>query len=73
MAAAQCRELGVFDVQLDEGAGGQPLVAGDLENPFYPVAAAELSQAIHAAGRRLILHTVPPDMDVAELLDGIDL
>lgn len=47
------------------------LVAGDLENPFYPVAAAELSQAIHAAGRRLILHTVPPDMDVDAVLQQV--
>ncbi|MEC7763411.1 MAG: LacI family DNA-binding transcriptional regulator [Pseudomonadota bacterium] len=47
------------------------LVAGDLENPFYPVAATELSQAIHAAGRRLILHTVPPDEDVDAVLEQV--
>lgn len=44
------------------------LVAGDMDNPFYPHAANTLSQAIHANGRRLILHAVPPDQDVDSVL-----
>lgn len=49
-------------------SGTITLVAGDLENPFYPLAANALSQAIHASGRRLILHAVPPDEDVDSVL-----
>lgn len=49
------------------------LVAGDLENPFYPMAANALSQAVQAGGRRLILHPVPPgghvDMVLRQVLD----
>lgn len=44
------------------------LVAADLENPFYPAAANALSQAIHATGRRLVLHSVPPNEDVDSVL-----
>lgn len=44
------------------------LVAADMDNPFYPMAANALSQAIHASGRRLILHAVPPDEDVDSVL-----
>ena len=44
------------------------LVAADMENPFYPLAANALSQAIHARGRRLILHAVPPDEDIDSVL-----
>lgn len=51
--------------------GTVTLVAGDLENPFYPVAAAELSRALHAAGRRLVLHAVPPDQDVDAVLEQV--
>jgi DNA-binding LacI/PurR family transcriptional regulator len=54
-------------------SGTITLVAGDLENPFYPSAANALSQAIHASGRRMILHAVPPGGDVdtvmAQVLD----
>lgn len=44
------------------------LVAADMDNPFYPMAANALSQAIHASGRRLILHAVPPQEDVDSVL-----
>lgn len=40
------------------------LVAGDLSNPFYPMTADALSQALLARGRRMILHPVPPASDV---------
>lgn len=48
--------------------GTLTLVAGDLENPFYPMAANALSQAIHASGRRMILHAVPPGGDVDQVM-----
>ena len=35
-------------------------MAGDLENQFYPMAAKAFSHAIHAQGRRMMLHAVPP-------------
>lgn len=44
------------------------LVAADMDNPFYPMVANALSQAIHASGRRLILHAVPPQEDVDSVL-----
>lgn len=44
------------------------LVVADLENPFYPAAANALSHAIHATGRRLVLHSVPPNEDVDSVL-----
>ncbi|MEZ5722931.1 MAG: LacI family DNA-binding transcriptional regulator [Paracoccaceae bacterium] len=47
------------------------LVAADMDNPFYPMAANALSQAIHASGRRLILHAVPPQEDVDSVLKQV--
>lgn len=47
------------------------LVAGDLDNPFYPMAANALSQALHASGRRMILHSVPPGGDVDQVLGQV--
>lgn len=47
------------------------LVAGDLENPFYPLAANALSQAIHSSGRRMILHAVPPGGDVDQVMSQV--
>lgn len=44
------------------------LVVAEMDNPFYPMAANALSQAIHASGRRLILHAVPPQEDVDSVL-----
>ena len=44
------------------------LVAADMDNPFYPMAANALSHAIHASGRRLILHAVPPAEEVDSVL-----
>lgn len=51
--------------------GTVTLVAGDLENPFYPMAANALSQAIHASGRRMILHAVPPGGDVDQVMSQV--
>lgn len=49
------------------------LVAGDLENPFYPYVANILSQEILSRKRRMILHPVPPeghvDMVMRQVLD----
>lgn len=42
-----------------------------MDNPFYPMAANALSQAIHASGRRLILHAVPPHEDVDSVLKQV--
>lgn len=47
------------------------LVAGDLENPFYPMAANALSKAITARGRRTVLHTVPPQSEVDAVMDQV--
>lgn len=71
------RELGYLSPSAQSIAamttGTVTLVAGDLENPFYPLAANTLSQAIHASGRRMILHAVPPggdvDMVMSQVLD----
>lgn len=47
------------------------LVAGDLENPFYPMVANLFSQAIHAQGRRMVLHAVPPRGDVDTVMSQV--
>ncbi|MCZ4352674.1 substrate-binding domain-containing protein [Roseovarius aestuarii] len=47
------------------------LVTGNLENPFYPMAVAALSQAIHQLGRRMILHAIPPRGDVDTVLEQV--
>lgn len=47
------------------------LVAGDLENPFYPMAANALSQTIAARGRRMMLHSVPPHGEVDAVMDQV--
>ncbi|SDF03397.1 substrate-binding domain-containing protein [Limimaricola pyoseonensis] len=44
--------------------GTVTLVAGDLSNPFYTTAMETLSTALHAQGRRLVLHVVPPGSSV---------
>lgn len=53
------------------GTGTITLVAGDLENPFYPVVANSFSQAIHAQGRRMVLHAVPPAGDVDSVIGQV--
>lgn len=53
------------------GTGTITLVAGDLENPFYPMAANIFSHAIHAQGRRMVLHAVPPDGDVDTVMSQV--
>ena len=52
-------------------SGSITLVAGDLENPFYPMAANALSQAIYGSGRRMVLHAVPPGRDVDAVLSQV--
>lgn len=52
-------------------AGSITLVTGNLENPFYPLVATALSQAIHAQGRKMILHAAPPGDDVDSLLEQV--
>lgn len=47
------------------------LVVADLDNPFYPMAANALAQAIHATGRRMILHSIPPGSDVDEAMRAV--
>ncbi|MBP9183735.1 MAG: LacI family DNA-binding transcriptional regulator [Fuscovulum sp.] len=47
------------------------LVAGDLDNPFYPMAANALSQAIVARGRRMVLHPVTPGHEVDAVMEQI--
>lgn len=47
------------------------LVVADLDNPFYPMAANALAQAIHATGRRMILHSIPPGSDVDEAMRSV--
>lgn len=53
------------------GTGTITLVAGDLLNPFYPMAVTQFSQAIHAAGRRMMLHAVPPDGSVDTVMNQV--
>lgn len=70
LAAAQ--ELGYVPPSAQAVArlsnGTVTLVVADMDNPFYPMAANILSQALHATGRRLILHAVPPDHDIDAVL-----
>lgn len=47
------------------------LVAGDLDNPFYPMATNALSQAIVARGRRMVLHPVSPGHEVDTVMEQI--
>lgn len=51
--------------------GTVTLVAGDLENPFYPMAANALAQELAARGRRMVLHAVPPGGDVDQVMDQV--
>lgn len=54
-----------------QSTGRIALVAGDLENPFYPMAANALAQALAARGRQMVLHAVPPGMDVDGVMDQV--
>ncbi|MGN7871245.1 LacI family DNA-binding transcriptional regulator [Paracoccus sp. 22332] len=47
------------------------LVAADLENPFYPMAANALSRELAARGRRMVLHAVPPQAEVDAVMDQV--
>lgn len=47
------------------------LVAGDLENPFYPMAVNALSQAILSRGRRMVLQPVLPGSDVDAVMEQV--
>lgn len=47
------------------------LVVADLDNPFYPMAANALAQAIHATGRQMILHSIPPGSDVDQAMRSV--
>lgn len=51
--------------------GSVSMIAEDLSNPFYPVAIEYLAQALHARGKRLILHTVPPGGSVDPVLQSV--
>ena len=47
------------------------LVAGDLDNPFYPSVLNALSQALLGTDRRLILHVVPVGRDVDSVMQQV--
>lgn len=51
--------------------GTVTLVAGDLENPFYPMAVNALSQAILSCGRRMVLQPVLPGSDVDAVMEQV--
>lgn len=54
-----------------KGSGIVTLVAGDLENPFYPMAANALAQELVSRGRRLVLHAVGVKGDVDQVMDQV--
>lgn len=47
------------------------LVAGDLENPFYPIVAEHLALALAQTGRRLILCPVPNGGSVDDVMQQV--
>lgn len=51
--------------------GTVTLVAGDLSNPFYPMAVEKLATALHARGRQLILHAVPAGGNVDTVMKQV--
>ena len=52
-------------------AGTVTMVAGDLENPFYPMAANALARELAARGRHMILHAVPPGSEADGVMDRV--
>lgn len=55
----------------DLSAGTITLVTGNLQNPFYPAVSAAFSQAFQQQGKRLVLHSTPPDHDVDAVMEQV--
>ncbi|RWY35711.1 LacI family DNA-binding transcriptional regulator [Falsigemmobacter intermedius] len=72
---ASARELGYVNPHLKlskvTNFNSISVVAGDLSNPFYPLATERFARAISAQGGRMILHTVPPGSDVDAVMNQV--
>lgn len=55
----------------EAGSGAIALIAADLDNPFYPVAADMLAKALFKRGWHLILYTVPQGQTVDDVLRNV--